>query len=363
MLFEKERNNIFKNIMKIYFHTFGCKVNQYETQLLREQSEFFKHKPVDDFTCADLCVINSCTVTHNADADCRQIVRKIMKSNPGSKIIVTGCYAAGSMSDIRNISSALLILPLKEDVVRFLKNGVSRPGEPGTTTYFHKHKKAFVKIQDGCDDFCSYCIVPYVRNRLWSKPAPDIFSEIKSLAGNGYDEIVICGIRLGRYEGGKNYGLAELLDDIAKKFRNIKFELSSIEVNEVTRKLLEIILNNHNITRHLHIPLQSGDDEILGLMNRKYSTQDYLGKVMLVREMLPGINLTTDLIVGFPGEDEKKFLNTYNFVRSINFDKIHIFRYSPRKGTASCEIGGNVRPADAKNRYKIINGLNSSKKA
>jgi threonylcarbamoyladenosine tRNA methylthiotransferase MtaB len=348
--------------MKVFLHTFGCKVNQYETQLIREQFDSNNIKSVDNFLDADICVINSCTVTHNADSDCRQIIRRILKTNKKTRIIVTGCYAKISPEEIKKISPEIEIILDKNKIIEYLGIGkvyteehFYRP-KNSLITYFYKHSRAFIKIQDGCDAYCSYCIVPYVRRNLWSKPKEDVLEEIQNLVLNNYREIVLCGIRLGKYKI-KNYGLIDLIKDIFKYYPNLKIELSSIELKEINNELISIFNIYPNFVRHLHIPLQSGDNFILKLMRRNYTTEEYIEKISEIRKKIPDIRLTTDVIVGFPGETEEHFMNTYNFIKKIKFDKLHVFRFSKRGKINLNYIGSEQNANEVKNRIKLLNNL------
>lgn len=372
---------------KIYFYTSGCRVNQYETQLLMESicgsgrgdgsagvgARSKNYERVASHTDADVCVINSCTVTHNADADCRQIVRRILRENPSARVIVTGCYAVSAGDEIRRLSPRVEVYPEKDDVSGQLGDCApgqpEQPGQPGrqdgrqdgqqdcrqgdAITHFAGHSKAFVKIQDGCDASCSYCIVPYVRPKLWSKPQGDVLKEISGLVRNGYKEVVLCGIRLGKYSNNGN-GLCGLLRE-ALLNTPVSISLSSIELNEVTPELIHLMGNNPGIKRHLHIPLQSADDRVLKRMNRPYTAAQFQEKISELRLKIPGIKITSDVIVGFPGETQKSFDNTRRFLRENKFDGLHVFRYSPRRGTPAIRLDGQVPSSEIKKRANVIN--------
>jgi len=336
--------------MKYYFKTYGCRVNQYETQLIREQ--FCKNSQntiVDDIADADVCIINSCTVTHKADADCRQIVRRILKLNPLARIIVTGCYALSSPDEIKSAcknSQRVEVCPDKEKLIGSLKH----------TNYFYDHQRAFLKIQDGCDAFCSYCIVPYVRSKLWSKDRETVFDEIEVLRRNDYREIVLCGIRLGKY-GTENHGLYDLVKDILTNFRDMRIKFSSLELGEIDEKLVDLIGGSKNIVPYLHIPMQSGDDKILELMKRSYSRKDYSEKIKYIKSQVPDIFLSTDVIVGFPTETNEQFYNTYRLIKELKFNKLHIFTYSDRKGTSAEKIYPKVSSIEIKKRAGMLREL------
>ncbi|MFN3967075.1 MAG: tRNA (N(6)-L-threonylcarbamoyladenosine(37)-C(2))-methylthiotransferase MtaB [Endomicrobiia bacterium] len=336
----------------MYFHTFGCKVNQYETQLLREQiCSDGNYQPVNNIALADIAIINSCTVTHNADADTRQIVRRIIRVNPKCRIIVTGCYAVRSKEDILKISSLVEVYPEKEKIPCHL--GLNNENQQ-TITYFAGHSRAFVKIQDGCDAFCSYCIVPYVRPKLWSKPLNAVLEEVNCLVENGYKEIVLCGIRLGKYNSNDTKNLPELVEKLLKLRNDFKISFSSLEVQEITDDLINIVASTNRIVRHFHIPLQSGDNEILRKMNRPYTAEEFQQKVDYIRRKLENVSLSTDVMVGFPGETEKHFINTYDFIKKNKFEKLHVFRFSPRIGTKAENFVPCINPDEIKKRAKLL---------
>lgn len=343
-----------KNCKKVYLHSFGCKVNQYETQLLREGIIRFGNSVVDSYENADVCVINSCTVTHKADADCRQLIRKILSANLQTKVVVAGCYAVRAPEEIVNISSRIEICPEKEEILALLCPSLITH-QSLLITNFDGHTRAFVKIQDGCDAFCSFCIVPYVRAKLVSRIPEEIIAEIKCLVKNGYKEIVLTGIRLGKYQAlgtrheargweDERYDLVGLLKDLERIDGLYRIRLSSIEINEITDDLLELMVNSKKICPHLHIPLQSGDNEILKLMNRTYQTEEYAEKIYQARSYLPEVGITTDVMAGFPGEKEENFLRSYEFVKWIEFSGLHVFPYSLRPGTKAAEFKFQVSP-------------------
>lgn len=347
-------------MLKIYFYTFGCKTNQYETRFLQRQLINAGGEEVFSFEKADFCVINSCTVTHQADADCRQLVRRISRANPSTRIIVTGCYAVRAPEEIRSAcggSSRIEILPVKDSIFSHL-------GYPLLSTHcslltgFNGRTRAFVKIQDGCDAFCSYCIVPYVRPQLWNRSPEETITEVKNLVANGHKEIVLTGIRLGRYQAprtkfdagqarGEVWDLVSLLKELEKIEGLYRIRLSSLEIHEISKQLLRLIAESKKICHHLHIPLQSGDDEVLKLMNRPYTSEEFRMKIEQIRHYLPDIAITTDIIVGFPQEEEKNFLSSYQFAQRVGFSRIHIFPYSARPGTVAATFGSQV-PAKIK---------------
>jgi len=320
----------------IRFFTLGCKANQYDTQSIRER---FLNKGFQDAAQgkpADYFLINTCTVTAGADQKSRNTIRKCIRANPRAKVIVTGCLAekdSRALADIRGIA-----LIIKKS---FFPEGISN---------FSRHTRAFLKIQDGCGNFCTYCKVALVRGRERSKDLTEIVAEAKRLADCGYKEIVLTGICLGAY-GGDLLPKRDLVDVIAalEKIAGLaRIRLSSIEAGDVSLKLIKCLEGSRKLCRHLHIPIQSGDNQILKRMNRKYTRQKYQNLINRLQRNIPQISITTDCLVGFPGETGKNFENTIDLVKKINPLKVHIFPYSSRPGTKAADFSGLVDP-------KIIN--------
>jgi len=322
----------------VKFYTLGCKVNQYETQHMREQFIQAGFRGSGDNCPANFYVINTCTVTHRADADSFNLIRRAIRENPSAKIIVTGCLTELDADKIREINGISLIVKNKdkENILKYLNldhssalNGIS---------YFKGHTRAFLKIQDGCDNRCSYCKVHIVRGRSRSRPLNEIIQEASRLIKNGFKEIVLCGICLGSY--GKDLRPGLDLIDVVSALEEIqgllRLRLSSIELLDIGDDLIEKISKSSKLCRHLHIPLQSGDNEILAKMNRRYCCEDYLNLISRIRAKIPEIAITIDVLVGFPGETDKHFQNSVNFIKKINPLKVHIFPYSQRFKTTSC---------------------------
>lgn len=305
----------------VKFFTVGCKVNQYDTQAIRERFLNSGFKELENHLPADTYVINTCTVTLRADADSLNLIRRAKRENPQAKLIVTGCLAQLDADKIKEISRRISILKDKD------KNSI---------TYFKGHTRAFLKIQDGCNNFCSYCRVPLARGRSRSRPLDEIAKEAAQLVKNGFKEIVLAGICLGSY--GKDLkprlNLIDAIEALEKIKGLLRIRLSSIEARDVSDGLIQKIAKSQKLCRHLHIPLQSGDDEILKKMNRNYSGQDFLGLIQKIKKQVPKIAITTDALVGFPGETENNFHNTLNAIKKILPLKVHIFPYSKREGTA-----------------------------
>ncbi len=322
--------------MKIYFHTFGCKVNQCETGMM-ENAVLAAGAEISGPEDADAIVINSCTVTAEADRKARQYIRKYCRLNPQATIYFTGCYADRDIKDLKTGFPDVVFFTnsRKENICDIIDFSYSTSaGQPASG--FFARTRAFVKIQDGCDGNCSYCIVPKIRSRMSSENPEDIFLEIKNHAAAGRKEIVLCGVRLGKYlwkGGGRQWALADVIGGIEKIGGIERIRLSSIDLLEISDELVELMARSKKMCLHLHIPLQSGDDETLKKMRRPYDTKTFFEKIESIRKRIPDIGITTDVIIGFPTETEENFKNSRDFIKKCGFSRLHIFRYSPRPGT------------------------------
>lgn len=330
---------------KVYIHTFGCKVNQYDSQIARDKYERSGYVFADTIEDADIIFINSCTVTAEADRQCRQLARQALKKNPAAKIIVSGCYATRAADEIQGLSPKIEIEQKLNDKSQTHSSAISS---------FDAHSRAFIKIQDGCDAFCSYCIVPTVRSVMWSKPENEVISEVLSLIKNGYPEIVLSGVRLGRYDS----GLTPLLRKLVSLPGNFRLRLSSLELNEVSDELIDIIDScRDKICAHLHLPLQSGSDKVLAMMKRPYNTSKFTAKIEQVLRRLPQSAITTDVIAGFPGETDKDFESSYRFIENSGISRLHVFRYSSRPGTVAASMPSHIPQAMINERSKALAAL------
>lgn len=329
---------------KLFIYTFGCKINQYESQIIKEKYCLNSYTYTGDFEQADVIIINSCSVTAHADKQCEQIIKKFHAKNEKAKIILTGCFAKVSKEKILQKFPFVEIV-MKEEMLK---------GSEQRIKTFDNHSRAFVKIQDGCNSFCSYCIVPYARNIMWSKSIDKIIEEIDNLTDIGYSEIVLTGIHIGKYDKGVSYLLNQIYKNINKNFR---IRLSSIEVNEITDELISIMKNEkERFCRHLHIPLQSASDTVLKDMNRKYLSEDFLDKMNLLKQNFNDISITTDVICGFPTETDKDFEITYKFLKDNEFARLHVFPFSPRQGTEAYKLKQVYKNGQSKIRTdKLLN--------
>lgn len=330
------------NYQKIHFKTFGCKVNQYETQVLREL-----------FLSAGFCegsrknsgiyIVNSCSLTRNTDRKVRQHIGEIQRLNPNAEIFVTGCGVLNPESNLKNIKGIRLFDGRDKKELFEKVTSVKSAGFSGIQN-FEGRERAFVKIQDGCDNFCSYCVVPYLRGKPVTRSEGEILTGVKNLTANGFKEIVLCGINIGQYglEVGEN--LVRLLKKILAVKKDFRLRVSSIEPNYVTEELIDLVAGERKLCPHFHLPLQSADDKMLKLMNRKYSVKDYFCLLDKIRRKIKGVSVTTDILIGFPGESDDNFENTLKGIEKGEFLKTHIFSYSRREKTASAKLEGHLPP-------------------
>lgn len=347
-----------KNCPTFRVETLGCKVNQYEGQAIREQFESEGFTAAAAGEPASVVVVNLCTVTATADAKGRKVIRRLARENPGAKIVVTGCIADWDRNKLAAQSEVWRLVPnsRKLDIPEMVKAALSneknydqsweqRSGRSLATctiSGFAGHSRAFVKIQDGCDKGCSYCIVPHVRGKPVSKPFEMACDEICRLADRGFKEIVISGIHVGSYGNDltPRRSLLDLLEELRRRKLPARLRLSSIEVGELDSALVGFMANSDIMCPHLHIPLQSGSNKILAAMNRRYKSGEYVEKIAELRARLDMPAITTDVIVGFPGEERRDFEQTLAVCRACGFSKIHIFPFSPRRGTAAAALPG-----------------------
>ena len=354
--------------MTFKIYTLGCKVNTYESNVMEEQLIKEGYKQVKSNEKADIIIVNTCTVTNTSDNKSRKMIHRA--KNEGSIVVAVGCMIQNKKEDenadilLGNVGKSSIAeyikkyLKNKEKIID-IKDVMNTCFEEMKLNNFNK-TRAFVKIQDGCNNFCSYCIIPYTRGNVRSKSKEDVLSEIKELVDKGHKEIVLTGIHTGHYgEDNENYKLADLLLDILKIDGLERLRISSIEITELDDKFLNVLKNNKVLVDHMHIPLQSGCDKILKLMNRKYDMKYFKEKINTIRNIRPNISITTDLIVGFPGETEEDFNETIKNIQEIKFSKIHVFPYSRRKGTIADEMENQIKEEIKKERVKKIMELSN----
>lgn len=358
--------------MKFNIVTFGCKVNQYESNMMKERmlsSNFFY---VENISEANIIVVNTCSVTNVADKKCLKMIRRIKREYPNSILVVAGCSSQNKQEIYENLDIDILIgnkdkskidILLKEYIKthkRYVKFYNDRKLDfEDMLISDYNHIRAFIKIEDGCDNFCSYCIIPYVRGSVRSKNFETVIKEAKLLTQKGHKEIVLTGIHTGHYMD-NGYDLTDLINELSKIEDLLRIRISSIEITELNDKFLNMLSTNKKVCDHLHIPLQAGSDEILKRMNRKYDLKYYEEKIKKIRMIRPDISITTDIIVGFPYETDKLFNETLEFSRKMNFSKIHVFPYSIRLGTSAANMSNQVDESIKKERVKKLMDLSKT---
>ena len=342
----------------VAFHTLGCKVNTYESNAMLKIFNEAGYQEVDFKQVADVYVINTCTVTNTGDSKSRQMIRKAIRKNPKATICVVGCYSQTAPEEIEKIEGVGVVLgtQYRSDIVKYVDEHLEtgemvikvdnvmnlRKFEDLNIDRF-KNTRAFLKIQDGCNNFCTYCIIPYARERVRSRQKESVLNQAQRLVDNGYVEIVLTGIHTAGYgEDLDDYSFYELLVDLVKIKGLKRLRISSIETSQISDEIIDLIGSNEIIVDHLHVPLQAGSDATLKRMNRKYTTAEYLEKINKIRSYLPNIAFTTDVIVGFPGETDEEFEETYNFIKQVNYSELHVFPYSPRKNTPAAKMKDQV---------------------
>jgi threonylcarbamoyladenosine tRNA methylthiotransferase MtaB len=337
--------------------TLGCKVNQYETEFVRQSLVASGYRDAADDESADLCVVNTCTVTAEGDSKSRQVIRQLARRNPGTRIVVMGCYATRAPDEVAALPAVCEVVTDKRELPDLLGRFGVVDLPTGISTFGNRHR-AFVKVQDGCLLRCSFCIIPSVRPHLASRPVEHIEQEVARLVAGGFREVVLTGIHLGHY--GVEWSrtrpkhqwlrLAQLLERLTRLPGDFRIRLSSIEATEVTRELIAVMVANpRRICPHLHVSMQSGSDAVLARMGRRWGSQRFIDRCRLATEALDQPALTTDIIVGFPGETPEDFATTCRVAEQVGFCKIHIFPFSPRRTTAAAEMPDQV-PSDIKSR-------------
>lgn len=356
----------------VAIYTLGCKVNQYESAALARSFRERGYLVVGFEDRADIYVINTCTVTHLGDRKSRQLIRRATRANPGALIVVTGCYAQISPDEVLKIPGVDLVVGTKGrsklvDLVKAAAKGrtplctvseftAGEEFEEIAALPLDGRARAFLKIQEGCTNFCTYCIVPYTRGPLRSRRPENVLAAAEEIVAAGYKEIVLTGIQTGAYgqDLGQDLNLAVLLRALSGIPGLLRIRLSSIEPNDITPELVEVLSGLKKFCRHLHIPLQSGDDEILRRMGRRYSTWEYSRMVEVLRENLPGLGLTTDVIAGFPGESQSNYRNTLRNIEKVSFSGLHVFKFSPRRGTPAAGFEEQIQPRVKEQRSRKL---------
>lgn len=353
--------------MKFYIYNLGCKVNSYESNVMKDClcNDGFIYSDVKD---SDIIIINSCTVTNSADNKTKKLIRSIKSNYPNAILVIVGCFIQVNKDNLTSISGDILLGNKNKSKINlyikdFLENkkriedvyDIENTCFEKMTLNNYDHTRAFIKIQDGCNNFCSYCIIPFSRGGVRSKPKDDILYEAKSLIKNGHKEIVLTGIHTGNYGYEfDNYDFASLLEDLLQLDGLERLRISSIEISEINDRVIELIRDNSVLVDHMHIPLQSGCDYILKAMNRKYNMEYFAKKIEQIRNVRPLMSITTDVIVGFPGETDEMFLETVSNIKKIGFTKLHVFPYSIRKGTVASLMNNQIDEAIKKQRCRVL---------
>jgi threonylcarbamoyladenosine tRNA methylthiotransferase MtaB len=353
--------------MKFKIVTLGCKVNTYESEMMREKLIASNYVETFD-NDADIVIINTCSVTNMADAKSRKLINYNKRENPNAIMVVCGCSAQNKKEELSNLDIDILIgnngksniVNLIEDYkktnekyINFI-NSRKLEFEDMEVEKFTNQTRAYIKIQDGCNNFCAYCIIPFMRGNIRSKDMSKVIEEANILVNNGHKEIVLTGIDTGSYGKDKNYDLTDLLNELVKIEGLKRIRLSSIDTFDLDDKFIECLKNNDKICDHLHISLQSGSNKILKLMNRKYTCEEYLNTINKIRSVRPDISITTDVIVGFPQESDKDFNEVLDYVNKVKFSKVHVFPFSKRDGTKASIMDGQVQESIKKERTKKL---------
>ena len=343
--------------------TLGCKVNQYETEYVREGLARLGYRDATEGEPADLCIVNTCTVTARGDAKSRKAIRQLARQNPRAEIIVMGCYATRAAEEVAAMPGVAEVVTDKRQLPELLgRLGLVDP--PSGISSFGRRHRAYVKVQDGCRMECSYCIIPMVRPVLASRPVGEVLDEIRRLVGHGHREIVLTGIHLGHYGldlADKDVDLARLIRRIVELEGEFRLRISSIEAAEVTPELITIMVQRPDrVCPHLHVSMQSGSDSVLRRMRRRWPARQFLQRCNDIRRTLDHPALTTDVIVGFPGETEEDFAATCRVVETVGFSKLHVFRFSPRRGTSAAEMPDQVSEAAKQRRAAELTDLGES---
>lgn len=350
--------------MKIAFHTLGCKVNQYETEAMKEQFASAGYEIVNEYDKADVYLINTCSVTGLADRKSRQYIRKMKKKNPQAVVAVTGCYVQVSGDEVAAMDEVDIVAGTNEknEIINYVNQHIENRSigtekhildydqltdfvECGSITSMESRTRAYVKIQEGCNRFCSYCIIPFARGPVRSRDVQAVMTECENLVKAGFKELILTGINTALCEH-----LDEILDRLEKMPGDFRVRLSSLEPTVINAEYVKGLFKYKRLCHHLHLSLQSGSDNVLKAMNRRYNRNEYLDIVKALREFDIHYGITTDIIVGFPGETEQDFEDSLDIVNRAGFGKVHAFKYSKRKGTAACEMSNQVSPPVKKER-------------
>ncbi|MGO9481254.1 MAG: tRNA (N(6)-L-threonylcarbamoyladenosine(37)-C(2))-methylthiotransferase MtaB [Candidatus Kryptoniota bacterium] len=373
---------------RVALESLGCKLNYAETIQIEKEFKRRGYDVVSPTSSADVFIINTCTVTQSADSDCRQIVRRALRSSPNAFVVVTGCYAQGKPNEVAQIEGVDLVLGAKEKFELFEHvNDFIKPkgGGCASDTDYHarvfvgpiddavefgaadsatsgRRTRAFLKVQDGCDYKCSYCTIPKVRGESRSPSVGFLVQEATEIAARGFKEIVLSGVNVGDFHDSDNHSLIDLLKELDKVAGIERIRISSIEPNLLTKEIIKFAAASSRLCRHFHVPLQSGSDYILKKMRRRYNSNDYRDIVEQIKEVMPSAGIGADVIVGFPGETNADFEQTYDFIESLPLTYLHVFSYSEREGTDAASLNERVDPRARKKRSELLRMLSIRKR-
>lgn len=362
--------------LKVAFHTLGCKLNFSETSAIGIKMEEAGYLKTSFDDKADIYIIHGCTVTESADKKCRQAIKKTIRRNPDALIVVAGCYAQIRHKEIARIEGVDLVLGTNEkyDILEYLENRDKRPvpevhncemNERNIFNPSHSgsdRTRSFLKIQDGCDYSCSYCTIPMARGKSRNQPVEECLKEAEQIAGKGVKEIVLTGVNVGDFGRSSNESLYGLLKELINVKGIERYRISSIEPNLITDEIIKLVAKNKKIMPHFHIPLQSGSDKILAAMRRRYKRDTFASRVEKIRKAMPLAGIGADIIVGFPGETDEDFNDTYRFIQSLELSYLHVFSYSERKGTPAASMENKVDHKTRQSRSKKLQALSEFKK-
>ena len=366
--------------MKVSFYTLGCKVNTYETEVLMNKFKKAGYEIVEFDDISDIYIINTCSVTNTSDSKSRKIIREASRKNKDAIICVMGCYSQLNYDEVKSLGDNIAIVLGNNDKSKILdyideykknKKQIIKIDDLNKVCFedmrldsFQKHTRAFVKIQDGCNNYCSYCIIPYTRGNVRSKKKEDVIDEITTLVKNGYKEVVLTGIHTGHYgQDLKDYDFSDLLRELEKIEGLERIRISSVEITELDDKFLETLKSSKKIVNHIHIPIQSMCDKTLKNMNRKYDVEYFFNKIEKIRSIRPNIAITSDVIVGFPGETDEDFNITKENIKKLRITELHVFPYSIRKGTRAAsmiQVDGNIKKKRVKELINLSEELKNN---
>jgi threonylcarbamoyladenosine tRNA methylthiotransferase MtaB len=365
-----------ENRKKVAFYTLGCKLNYAETATIERQFLEKGFSSVQFSEKADVYVINTCSVTSHADKKCRNIIKKAVKNAPGSFVAVVGCYSQLQSEQLAAIPGVDLVLGSREKLKMFdyVKDFSKKEQAEVHSCEILKIKefdssysvsgrtRSFVKIQDGCDYFCSYCTIPLARGLSRSNTIERVIEDVKDVAARGAKEVVLTGVNIGDFGKGSDEKLIDLMRELEKINGIDRFRISSIEPNLLTDEIIEFMADSGKFVPHFHIPLQSGCDKILRLMNRKYLREVFADRVKTIKRVIPSAGIGADVIVGFPGESDEDFMDTYDFINALPISFLHVFSYSERENTKAAKLPGKLTPAETERRSKILHALGEAKR-